>query len=192
MSLSPIVVLLLSRILGLEQIGFMQVFGMGLALTGMLVIVTRGDLRALGGRHVANGDLLMLMAMLGWSVYTLMQSRVAATASFLGRVSAFATAGALLTLPVATMEIWSTPQLAFAPRAIAAFLFAGLVPGLLAYAGFAYLGGRFGSVRASIALYIGPIASALLSWTILGEPPTMLHAVGGILILGGVWINVRK
>jgi drug/metabolite transporter (DMT)-like permease len=66
------------------------------------------------------------------------------------------------------------------------------VPGLLAYAGFAYLGSRFGSVRASIALYIGPIVSALLSWTILGEPSTLLHVTGGLFILGGVRLSVRK
>lgn len=95
-------------------------------------------------------------------------------------------------MPVAVFEIFSTPQLAFTPRAVAAYLFAGLVPGLLAYAGFAYLGSRFGSVRASIALYIGPIASALLSLTILGEPPSLLHVTGGLFILGGVWLSVRK
>ena len=192
MSLSPIVVLLLSRLLGLERIHVLQVLGMALALIGALLIVTRGDMDTLLGLHAAEGDLLMLMAMLGWSGYTLMQSRTAVSASFLARVSLFAAAGAILTLPFAAFEIFSTPQLAFTPRAVAAYLFAGLVPGLLAYAGFAYLGSRFGPVRASIALYIGPIASALLSLTILGEPPSLLHVTGGLFILAGVWLSVRK
>ena len=79
MSLSPIVVLLLSWVLGLERIGALQVLGTGLALIGALLIVTRGDPQALLGMRAAKGDLLMLMAMLGWSGCTLMQSRVASS-----------------------------------------------------------------------------------------------------------------
>lgn len=138
-----------SRVFGLERVGSLQVFGMELALIGALLIISRGDMRALVELRTATGDLLMLMAMLGWSGYTLLQSRVATSATFLARVAAFATVGALLTLPVATTEMWGTPHSAFAPRALAAYLFAGLVPGLFAYAGFAYLGIRFGSVRSS-------------------------------------------
>ncbi|MFX6903646.1 EamA family transporter, partial [Acinetobacter baumannii] len=77
-------------------------------------------------------------------------------------------------------------------RAFEAYVFAGLVPGLIAYAGFAWLGARFGSVRTSLVLYVAPIASALLSWIILGEPPKPIHLVGGLLILGGVWASLRK
>lgn len=192
MSLSPIVVLLLSGLLGLERIHVLQVVGMALALIGALVIVTRGDINALLGLHVVKGDLLMLLPMLGWSGYTLMQSRVAAGASFLARVSLFAAAGAILTMPFALFEMFAAPQLVFAPRALEAYLFAGLVPGLLAYAGFSYLASRFGSVRASMSIYIGPIAGALLSWAILGEPPLPIHIAGGLFILGGVWLSLRK
>ncbi len=51
----------------------------------------------------------------------------------------------------------------FSLHALWVYLFAGFVLGLIAYAGFAWLGGRFGSVRTSLVLYIGPVASALLS-----------------------------
>lgn len=191
MALSPIVVLGLSRLLGLERIKALQVLGMALALTGALLIISRGDPRTLAEIKTAPGDLFVLIAMLGWSGYTLLQSRVAADASFLARVCVFAAAGALLTLPFALHEMWDTPHGVFNARAAAAYVFAGLVPGLFAYAGFAYLVGRFGSVRASITLYIGPIASAVLSYFVLGEPPGLIHLVGGALILGGVWATLR-
>jgi drug/metabolite transporter (DMT)-like permease len=42
------------------------------------------------------------------------------------------------------------------------------------------------------ALYIGPVASALLSRIILGEPPNVIHIIGGTLILGGVWVSLEK
>jgi len=46
--------------------------------------------------------------------------------------------------------------------------------------------------RASPVLYVGPIANALLSFLILGEPPTLNHLFGGLLILGGVRASLRK
>ena len=191
-ALSPIMVLLISAALGIEHIGPLQWLGTALALAGALLIVSGGHLETLTQSSAAWGDLLVVCAMLGWSGYTLVQSRVAPRASLLARVSLFSAAGALCSLPPALLEMWTSPAEVFNARAFEAYVFAGLVPGLLAYAGFAWLGARFGSVRTSLVLYVAPIASALLSWLILGEPPKLIHLVGGLLILGGVWASLRK
>ncbi|HLZ01756.1 MAG TPA: DMT family transporter [Bradyrhizobium sp.] len=192
MALSPIMVLLISAARGMEHIGPLQWLGTVLALAGALLIISGGHPETFAQSSAAWGDLLVVLAMLGWSGYTLVQSRVAPGASLLARVSLFAAAGALCSLPPAAWEMWTTPAQAFSIKALEAYLFAGLVPGLLAYAGFAWLGGKFGSVRTSLVLYIGPIASALLSFLILGEPPTAIHFIGGFLILGGVWASLRR
>ena len=71
----------------------------------------------------------------------------------------------------------------FSLKAAEAYLFAGIVPGVIAYAGFAWLTGRFGAVRTALILYLGPPVSALRSWVILGEPPGLIHLIGGTLIL---------
>ena len=161
MALSPITVLLLSAALGMELIGPRQLLGMGLALVGALLIISSGRLQALTELSAASGDLLVVLAMLGWSGYTLLQSRVAPAASLLARVSLFAAAGALFSLPPAIYEMWTTPAQVFSAKALESYVFAGLFPGLIAYAGFAWLGGRFGSVRTSLVLYIGLVASGL-------------------------------
>jgi drug/metabolite transporter (DMT)-like permease len=192
MALSPIVVLLISAALGMEHIGPLQWLGTGLALAGALLIVTAGHPETLLRSKAAWGDLLVVLAMLGWSGYTLLQSRVAPKASLLARICLFSAAGALFSLPTAIYEMSIAPEAVFSLKAAEAYLFAGLVPGLIAYAGFAWLVDRFGSVRTSLVLYVGPVASALLSFLILGEPPTLIHLFGGLLILGGVWASLRK
>lgn len=191
-ALSPITVLLISAALGIERIGRQQWLGTGLALAGALLIISGGHWQALAELSGHSGDLLAVLAMLGWSGYTLVQSRVAPAASLLARISLFAAAGAFCSLPLAIREMWTMPAQVFNTKVLAASLFAGLVPGLIAYAGFAWLGGKFGSVRTSLVLYVGPVASALLSWAILGEPPTAILFLGGLLILGGVWASLRK
>ena len=192
MALSPIVVLLISGFLGMERVGPLQWLGTALALAGALLIISGGHLERLAQSSAAEGDLLVVLAMLGWSGYTLLQSRVAGGASLLARISLFAAAGALFSLPLAIREMWIAPAQVFSAKAAESYVFAGLVPGLIAYAGFAWLGGRFGSVRTSLVLYVGPVASALLSFLILGEPPTAIHFAGGLLILGGVWASLKK
>jgi drug/metabolite transporter (DMT)-like permease len=191
-ALSPIVVLVISWLTGMELIGRYQLIGIVLALAGALTIILRGSPANLMSADTIWGDLLVVVAMLAWSGYTLLQSRAASEVSFLGRVCVFAVVGALFSLPFAAYEAIAAPQTVFSVHALGVYLFAGLVPGVLAYAGFAYLGGRFGSVRTSLILYIGPVASALLSWVWLHEGPSTIQLVGGALILGGVWFSLRK
>jgi drug/metabolite transporter (DMT)-like permease len=190
MALSPVVVLIAAWLLRQQTISRGQIVGVGLALAGAVLIITRGE--AALPRLALDGDVAVLVGMLGWSGYTLVQTKAAGDLSFLSRVCVFATAGALFSLPIAGFEMLEAPERAFSLHACAFYLFAGIVPGILAYAGFAYLGGRFGSVRASLVMYVTPIASVLLSFAVLGEPPHMLQMVGGGLVLVGVWVSLNK
>ncbi|MDQ8731239.1 DMT family transporter [Bradyrhizobium daqingense] len=192
MALSPITVLMISAALKIEHVGLLQWLGTALALSGALLIISGGHPATLFELETAAGDGLVVIAMLGWSGYTLLQSRAAPKASLLARISLFSAAGALFSLPLAAWEMWAMPAQIFSTKALSAYVFAGIVPGLLAYAGFAWLGAKFGSVRTSLVLYLGPVASALLSFAILGEPPGLIHLVGGLLILGGVWASLRR
>ena len=191
MALSPIVVLLFS---------FMPPAGKAISAATdssawrsrwpeRSLIITEGQ--ASVGTGLSTGDLLALLAMLGWAGYTLMQNRVGQGVSFLARIGLFAAAGALFSLPFAVHEIWSTPSAAFTGRAMLVYLFAGLVPGLFAYAAYAWLGARFGAVSTSLSLYLGPIVSAVLSILFLGEAPTVVHLIGGALSLGGMWLCLQ-
>jgi drug/metabolite transporter (DMT)-like permease len=189
MALSPLVVLLFSFMSGREAIDRRQIIGMLVALAGALLIITKGQ--AAIGAALSPGNLLALLAMLGWAGYTLMQNNVGQGVSFLARIGLFAAAGALFSLPFAIHEIWSMPSAAFSGRAALVYLFAGLVPGLFAYSAYAYLGSMFGAVSTSLSLYLGPIVSAVLSIIFLGEAPTMIHLIGGALSLGGMWLCLQ-
>ena len=165
-ALSPIMVLLISAALGIEHIGPLQWLGTALALGGALLIVSGGHLETLTQSSAAWGDLLVVCAMLGWSGYTLVQSRVAPRASLLARVSLFSAAGALCSASPAlrkcgprrrrsSMPGHSRPMRLRRPGPACSPMPASL-PG----------SARFGLVRTSLVLYVAPIASALLSWLI--------------------------
>ncbi len=121
-----------------------------------------------------------------------MQVSVVPEASFFARTGAFSAAGVLVSLPFASWEASRDVAAVFNAHAYAAYLFAGLVPGLLAYTGFAWLTSRFGAVRSSLILYLGPAVSVVLSYLLLNEPPHLFHFAGGALILLGVWASLRR
>jgi drug/metabolite transporter (DMT)-like permease len=41
-------------------------------------------------------------------------------------------------------------------------------------------------------MYVSPIAAIILSILFLGEGPALYHLLGGLLVLAGVWLTVRK
>ena len=128
MALSPLMVLLFSLVMGLETVNRWHIIGMAIALSGAVLVITRGQT---SGEHgLTQGDILVLCAMLGWAGYTLVQNRIGAGVSFLARIGLFAAFGALFSLPFALHETWSDPSAVFSFKAAKVYLFAGLVPGL--------------------------------------------------------------
>lgn len=190
MAMAPLMVLVFSLAMRLEKVHRRQVIGMIIALSGAILVITRGHT---SGEHgLTQGDLLVLCAMTAWAGYTLVQNRVSAGIGFLARIGLFAAFGALFSLPFAAYETWSDPSAVLSFKAAKVYLFAGLVPGLFAYSAYSYLGSAFGALSTSLSLYLGPVVGALLSIVFLGEAPTIIHLVGGVLSLGGMWLSLRR
>src|SRR4029453_15217909 len=77
-------------------------------------------------------------------------------------------------------------------KAAKVYLFAGLVPGLFAYSAYSYLGSAFGPLSTSLSIFLGPVIGGVLSIIFLGEAPTYIHLIGGVLSLGGMWLSLRR
>ena len=190
MAMAPLMVLVFSLVMGLEKVNRWQVIGMIIALSGAVLVITRGQT---SGEHgLTQGDILVLCAMMAWAGYTLVQNRIGSGVSFLARIGLFAAFGALFSLPFALYETWSDPSAVLSFKAAKVYLFAGLVPGLFAYSAYSYLGSAFGALSTSLSLYLGPVVGAVLSIIFLGEPPTVIHLIGGVLSLGGMWLSLRR
>ena len=190
MAMAPLMVLLFSLLMGLEKVNRWQIIGMIIALSGALLVITRGQTK--GEHGLTQGDILVVCAMLAWAGYTLVQNRAGAGVGFLARIGMFAAFGALFSLPLAIHETWSDPSAVLSLKAAKVYLFTGLVPGLFAYSAYSYFGSAFGNLSTSLSLYLGPVVGAVLSIIFLGEAPTIIHLIGGALSLGGMWLSLRR
>jgi drug/metabolite transporter (DMT)-like permease len=183
--LIPFATALLTWLVVGEQPTRRVVAGLAVALVG--VVVVADPVGSVGSERLI-GDALFVGAAASWAVYTLAGRH--ATARF-GSVSAnvYATAcGSLLLLPVTFFAGgWSplgrAPAQAWASIAYLSVL--GTVVGFVAF----YEGVRLiGSARASSFALLVPIFGVLSSVLVLGERLRTNLAVGGAIVLVGLWL----
>ena len=91
----------------------------------------------------------------------------------------------------ATADLIPPDALAFF-RWLGALLLLAAVPGVGAYAAYAFIVGRLGPGKAGLILYMIPAVNALLAWLLLGEAPAWYHYAGAVLVLAGIWLANRR
>lgn len=202
----PVWMLLLGRILYGVAISRRAALGAALSLTGVAVVLSRGDINHLLAVKLVPGDAWILLASLLWAWYSWLLVRPkpgtepahikADWATFL---LAQIVMGVLWSGLFAAGEWLALPPLAEGQHHIqwgwplaAALVYVAVGPSLLAYRCWGAGVARVGPAMASFFNNLTPLFAALLSATLLGEPPRLYHALGFVLIVGGILVSSRK
>ncbi len=168
-----------------ERITTRHLVALPLALIGVMVVISHGDLHTLESLSFARGDLLMLAANLAWAMYNVLVRRYMPQGSPIANTSWVMAAGALL---LASVALGSDTHLA-ALDAKASIAMAIMVVGgtVLAYLFWGIGIARLGAARTAIFLNLVPVF-AMLVGAVLGTLPTPAQIIGGLLVIGGVSI----
>lgn len=189
-ALAPVMVLLLARFRGQEQITGRTMGGMALAFCGVAAL-NLGPGKASHGASFA-GDVLVFLAGLTFAIFAVFGKEITkrhdtVTVNTLGYAAGAVAAvpfiwwqARVFDLSVVPMEGWL--WLAY----LAAF------PSILGYLIFYYAMTFLPASRVSAFSYAQPVIAALSGLIILGEPVTATVATGGALVLGGVWLTGRR
>ena len=189
---TPLFVLVLARLWFGERLEPARMLGIGAAFLGAALLAIGGAV-GLGGGDL-QGALFLLGGSLIWSGYTLLSKEVLARRSPL-LVLAAANLGAMVAIwPVAgLLGVWSElpSVLTWSPAAWLVMLY--LIALMSTTSQWLYVRSlrdlRTGQVSA--LLYTQPLFTALIAAAVLGELPTPVTIVAGLLIVAGVWLVNR-
>lgn len=182
---SPLSIAILSAVILREHVSSRARVGIGLATLGILLLVSNG--RIADTASLANvGDWLILSTAFTWALYTIVTRDLARRRAPLcvtlvvfvpllvvgvGYLIRFTPASKLASLPV---DAWL------------AILFLGTLGTLAQW--FWQIGvARIGAAQAGLFLYLEPVATTALAVPQLGESFGVYTAVGGLLVLAGVY-----
>lgn len=136
------------------------------------------------------GVLIILVASLSESIYFVFQNSYLKKYGFVAFTMYTIWSGTLFMLlfsPGLVEEISNTPiDITFV------VIYLGIFPTVIPYFTLAYITSRTGASEATSSLYLTPVFTFLISWFWIGETPSTLTIIGGLITLLGVFISNVK
>ncbi len=190
---SPLFIILFQWMFSGRKISGRELAGMVVAFAGVISIVLRGDPAALRNLSFNIGDLGILVAAISFAIYSiLLKNSALQQLSPLALFGMIALAGALVLLPPSILEFIDGGPLP--DSASDWWKIAGMVvfASLAAFFCFQHVVRVFGPATGGITLYLMPPVSIIMAMIFLGEPFEPYHALGIVLVLGGVVLASLK
>lgn len=186
-NLTPLFVMIGAWLLFKERVSRAYVLSLPLAFVGVFLLVRYE--RTFMPTHW-KGDVISAIATLFYTGYLLslrvLRQRHSASASMLG--AGVVTCAALFLIAALSGEaLWPRTPRGWLPLLALAFCSQVGGQGLIAY-GFGHVTAAVGS----LILLIQPVTAAALAWGFLGESMAPLQLLGGLLVLAGIAVAVRR
>jgi drug/metabolite transporter (DMT)-like permease len=186
---TPLQVMLLAALRGQEVVTSRKIGGMITAVAGIAVL-NFGPGRDLHGASLT-GDFLVFSASFCFSLYTVFSKEVtrrhdSVTVNSLGYF-----AGALAGAPLLVQQSVGFDFSAVPASGWWALAYMALLSSIVCYFIFYYALNHLPATRVAIFSYVQPVIASLAGLALLHEPITLTVALGGLLVLSGVWITGR-
>ncbi len=191
-AVSPVLVVLIAWLRYGDPIAPRQMLGIAACLAGMLWIVLRGEPANVLRLAFVPGDLMIVVAMAAWSIYSVLLRHSPTRFDPTARLAAICAGGVLVTLPFYVAEFAFIAPTPIEWKTAGIVLFLALVPGVGSYLSYSLIVVALGPATASLILYLTPLYGAGLGWLLLGERLADFHLVGMALLMPGLWLGTRR
>lgn len=182
----PVTIALGATLLRQQRLSGLGWLGVAVGTGGVLVVTLKSPPNFAQARI---GDLLQLTSCLTWTVYTLAATGPNQRNGVL-RVTTF---GMAVAAAIGTVAALFTPWRAgpLTGGAVLAIVFLGVICSGAAYYLWFAAQRDYGPAHVGALLYIEPFVGLIVAASLLHEPVTINALVGGVCVLGGVWLVAR-
>mgnify|MGYP003563181306 CR=1 FL=1 len=180
----PAVIIVISLILYGERVSRIQTAGVGLCVVGAGVVVIKGHWQALIDMTLVQGDLLMIVAVVLYALYSALLPKRPAMHPMSFMTYTFGL-GCLGLLPLYLWEMSVLGTFTLTPGVAGSIAYVAIFPSIVAYfcwnRGVAVIGAN----RTGLFINLIPVFAATLAVIFLGESLKSYHLAGMILIVVG-------
>ncbi|KZL90553.1 DMT family transporter [Clostridium magnum] len=184
-ALNPGLIVLVSVFMLREKVSLIQVLGFIFSLLGVFLVLTRGHLDQIFQTEYNRGDLIMIISIVVWTVYSILGKRL----RDIQPITATAVSALFGTIIMAPFALYEGINIAnITPIAVTGILYMIIFPSIGSFILWNMAIQEIGASKAGIFLNFIPIFTAIISW-ILGEKVTAAQVCGGILVFIGVYLT---
>jgi len=186
----PVLIFIANFLLYRTRVSLAQIVGFAVTLLGIALTASHGDLMSLAQLTLNFGDALMMLAVVAYTVYTLLL-RWRPPIHWKSLMALPALGALLASVPLLGWEaaagnaIW--PDASGWAIALWTSIFASLVAQILYVMGVDGIGPN----RAGLFINLVPVFGTLLSVLLVGEDLQLFHVIALVLALGGIAIAER-
>ena len=190
-ALNPVITITISSLVLKERLSPRRWAGVAIALAGVWIVISRGDVISIAAAGVGLGELFMLGAVTSWALYTVIGRKVLSGLSPIAATNFAALFGTLILGLVAAREFDTVHAAQFDWKMIGALVYLGVGGTALAFVWYYTSIKKFGASVASIFNNLVPVFGVAISVLLLGDSllPSML--VGGAVAIVGVFMVSR-
>ena len=189
-ALGPVMVLALSRLLGMEALTLLKSVGILVSFCGVAVLTTGKGGRG-NGVHW-QGDLLALAGSGVFAYFTILVKEAAVQSDALTLNTIIFTLASVLMLPFTARQLLAVRWSAMPPLAWWGLAYMVVMGSVLAYLLFAFALAELTPSRVAAFNYLQPLIAISLGVWMLGEKVTSGLIAGGALILVGLYLTERE
>jgi len=190
-SFIPIMIVALSWALLRERLARLQVAGIGISLAGVLTILSGGSLATLLMFRLNVGDLLFILSMAMWSIYTIALRFRPRGMHFLSFLFVIVCIGDVAILPLYALETALGYPMHWSAATLGALAGIAVFSSVLSYIFWNRGVEQVGASVAGLFVHLMPVFGVMLAWLILDERLFAYHVAGIGLILCGILLSTR-
>jgi drug/metabolite transporter (DMT)-like permease len=190
-SAGPLIVAVWSLMLLRVRLTLAQAIGVFVSLSGVLVILMHGDVTALKNIQFNKGDLIFLVAMTIFALYSVLTLKRPAIHGLSFAAFTFG-ASTIFLIPLLVWELLTRPVMTINTQNLLTLFYVSVFPSIVAYLCFNRGVQLIGANRAAPFFHVVPVFGSVMAIIFLGEHPQLFHLVGFALVLTGVYIASRK
>jgi drug/metabolite transporter (DMT)-like permease len=191
-SFNPVATIALSWAFLDKRLSGVEWLGVLISLTGVTIIVSRGELATLLALTPNVGDLWMLVAVFVWALYTIGLAWRPAEVHPMLLLAALTVVGLLSLAPFYAWEMAQGRQIILSTSSVTSIVYIGTLPSFVGFIFYNRAVGEVGANKASLFIHLMPVFGTLLATVFLGEIPRVFHGIGIGLIFLGIYLTTAN